>query len=104
MRVVVHQVMEVLREQRRELAHVRELFALVCGRVHTWWCCARPCRRRSQRGEAEEAWALRRRRSTSDDGFELSGPLRHGHEEEEKAYKAGNALILSRLASSSLRT
>jgi hypothetical protein len=78
MRVVVHQVMEVLREQRRELAHVRELFALVCGRVHTWWCCARPCRRRSQRGEAEEAWALRRRRSTSDDGLELSGPLRHG--------------------------
>jgi hypothetical protein len=37
MRVVVHQVMEVLREQRRELAHVRELFELVCGRVHTWW-------------------------------------------------------------------
>jgi hypothetical protein len=37
MRVVVHQVMEVLREQRRELAHARELFALVCGRVHTWW-------------------------------------------------------------------
>jgi hypothetical protein len=50
-------VIEVLREQRRELAHARELFVVVC--VHTWWCCARPCRRRSQR-------ARRRKRGRCD--------------------------------------
>ena len=73
---------------------------MVC--VHTWWCYARPCRRRSQRGEAEEAWALRRSGSTMMTDSSLAAPSvtaseeTERREEEEQAFKAGIALILSR--------
>jgi hypothetical protein len=70
--------MEVVREQQRELAHARELFALVCERVHTWWCCARPF-------PEEEAWTLRRRRSTVMTDSSLAAPSVTASEEEAES-------------------
>jgi hypothetical protein len=119
-RRVVHEVMEVLREQRSELGHARELFALVCGRVHSAQlavlCTPVPAEETAE--EAEEAWASRRRRSTMMTDSSLTAPSvtaseeaerlcreeaeRRGRaelrEEEEQDYRAGITEILSRLA------
>jgi hypothetical protein len=69
-RRVVHEVMEVLREQRRELAHAVRVG--VWAGTHLVVLCT----------PEEEAWALRRRRSTMMTDSSLAAPSVTASEEE----------------------